>query len=82
MSMESSRGTGILKAGADLSSYQDRFAKVSGVGAVTVSTAKTDSVVGVIRNTPVAGEGVDLADEGIMRIVAAEAITAGGQELS
>lgn len=67
---------GNLVAGADLSTKQYRFVKLSGVTVVAV-TGTTDRVLGVLLNKPLSGDPCEILVLGVTEIVANEAVTAG-----
>lgn len=73
---------GVLTANADLSTKQYYFAKVTGVNQVGLAAAATDQIVGVIQNKPVSGAAVELTVDGVTKVVASAAITAGDKVTS
>ncbi len=66
-----------FKASADLSAKQFLFMLVSGVDTCTVTSAATDTVLGVLQNKPASGEAADVRCYGIAKVVAGGTVTAG-----
>lgn len=66
-----------LTASADLSTKQFLFVKMS--GALTVDVCATDGelAVGVLQNKPTSGKEATVETDGITKVKASEAITAG-----
>jgi hypothetical protein len=64
-------------AGADLSSYQFRFVKMSGVDTVVLAEDSTVPVVGVLLNNPTSGQSASVAYEGFCKVKASAGITQG-----
>ena len=65
-----------VAAGADLSTKQFTFVKISGTGVISVAAA-TDVPVGVLLNAPTSGKTAEVAVSGIVKLKASAAITAG-----
>ena len=67
--------------GADLSTYKNRWMKVSADNTVSLATAVTDSIIGVLDDTPYAAAGAQAAVRmsGTAEIVAGAAISAGAK---
>jgi len=65
-----------LAAGADLSSKQYTFVKMSGTGVVGAAAA-TDVVIGVLQNAPTSGKTAEVAISGVTKLKASAAISAG-----
>jgi hypothetical protein len=65
-----------LAAGADLSAKQYTFVKLSGTGVISVAAA-TDIPVGVLQNAPASGKTAEVSVDGIVKLKASAAITAG-----
>jgi len=64
-------------AGADLSTNQYNFMKISANMTVVVCAALTDIPVGVLQNNPPSGGAAEIMVSGITKIVTAGALTAG-----
>lgn len=73
---------GVLTASADLSAKQWLFVKVSGAGTVTVCAASTDVPVGVLQNKPTSGQEAEIDMDGITKVVAGAAVSAGAEVMS
>jgi hypothetical protein len=67
-----------IPAGADLSSSQYTFVKISGTSAIAVAAA-TDVPLGVVVNTPKSGQTAEVVVSGIVKLKASAAITAGAK---
>ncbi|NBS62298.1 MAG: DUF2190 family protein [Microbacteriaceae bacterium] len=67
-----------VAAGADLSSSQFTFVKMSGTTAIAVAAA-TDVPVGVLVNTPKSGQTAEVVVSGIVKIKASAAIAVGAK---
>jgi hypothetical protein len=66
------------KAGADLSSYQNRFVYISGVKTIGLCTTEGMKADAVLQDEPsAAGTGCKLAASGIVFVLSGEAVTAG-----
>lgn len=65
-----------IPAGEDLSGAQYTFVKIDGTGVVQCDGA-TDAPIGVLLNDPESGETAAVAIQGIVKVVASAAITAG-----
>lgn len=79
---ENMRKLGSLTASADLRTHQYKWVKLSGAGTVTVCAASTDEPIGVLLNKPNTGEAAEIATDGIVKVVAGAAITAGAALMS
>jgi hypothetical protein len=66
-----------LTAGADLSSYQHHFVKITGANTVGLCTATTDIPVGVLQNAPTSGGAAEIMVSGITKLSSNAGITAG-----
>ncbi len=62
-----------FKAGADLSAGQHLFVSLDGNGDVVVSGAGARSM-GVLQNKPTLGQGCDVVDRGVSKVVAGAAV--------
>ena len=71
-----SQSTISLAAGADLSSKQYTFVKLSGTGVISAAAA-TDVVIGVLQNAPTSGKTAEVAVGGITKLKASAAISVG-----
>ena len=71
-----SQSTISLAAGADLSSKQYTFVKLSGTGVISAAAA-TDVVIGVLQNAPTSGKTAEVAVDGITKLKASAAISVG-----
>ena len=65
-----------LAAGADLSAKQYTFVKMSGTGVISAAAA-TDVVIGVLQNAPTSGKTAEVAIDGVTKLKASAAISAG-----
>lgn len=65
-----------LVAGADLSSAQYKFVKISSGNAV-VCAAATDRPIGVLQNAPASGQEAEIVVVGGTKVIAGGSITAG-----
>lgn len=65
-----------IEAGADLSTKQYTFVKLSGTTVISAAAA-TDLPIGVLVNDPASGETAAVAVSGIVKLKASAAITAG-----
>lgn len=65
-----------LVAGADLSAKQYTFVKMSGTGVVGAAAA-TDVCIGVLQNAPTSGKTAEVAIDGVTKLKASAAISAG-----
>ena len=65
------------RASTDLSGSQYLAVKISGVRTVTVCTAITDKVFGILQNTPAANQTAEIMASGRTKMVANAAIAAG-----
>lgn len=63
-------------AGADLSSKQYTFVKISGTGVIAAAAA-TDIPIGILQNAPTSGKVAEVAISGVSKVKASAAITAG-----
>lgn len=69
---------GGLIAAADLSSYMDRFVKITAANTVNVCSVDGEFAIGVLKNKPnAAGVAATVEMAGVTKVVAGEAITAG-----
>ncbi len=68
-----------LPAGADLSSYQFRFVKISG-GAVVLSGAGNDAI-GVLLNKPTSGDAAQVQIGGVAKVQADAALATSGAKI-
>lgn len=70
---------GVLKATADLSAKQYTFVKVDTANndQLVQATDEADTVVGVVQNTPAAGEAVQLRTVGITKVKLGGTVTRG-----
>ena len=69
-----------FKAGADLTSSQFRFVKMSAQNTVVVATAGTDKIIGVLMNAPALNDVARvtlLNAQGTTQVVASAAIAVG-----
>ena len=69
-----------FKAGADLTSSQFRFVKMSAQNTVVVATAGTDKIIGVLQNAPALNDTARvtlLNAQGTTQVVASAAIAVG-----
>lgn len=64
-------------AGADLSSSQHLFVKVSGAGVVLAGDG--DEAAGVLQNSPISGEAASVAVSGMVKVVAGGTIAVGAK---
>ena len=64
-------------AGADLSSKQYRFVKMSADNTVVVCAGATDAPIGVLQNNPISGAEASVLVVGGTKLVASAAIAAG-----
>ena len=65
-----------IEAGADLSSKQYTFVKLSGTTVISAAAA-TDLPIGVLVNDPASGETAAVVVSGVVKLKASAAITAG-----
>jgi hypothetical protein len=65
-----------LSAGADLSSKQYTFVKMSGTGVISAAAA-TDICIGVLQNAPTSGKTAEVAVSGVTKLKASAAISVG-----
>lgn len=65
-----------IPAGADLSSKQYTFVKLSGTDVISAAAA-TDLPIGVLVNDPASGETAAVVVSGVVKLKASAAITAG-----
>lgn len=65
-----------IPAGADLSTKQYTFVKLSGTSVISAAAA-TDLPIGVLVNDPANGETAAVAVSGVVKVKASAAITAG-----
>lgn len=65
-----------IEAGADLSTKQYTFVKLSGTTVISAAAA-TDLPIGVLVNDPASGETAAVAVSGVVKLKASAAITAG-----
>lgn len=68
---------GQLTAGADLSAKQYHFVKLASATTVDVCSAITDKPIGVLQNTPTAGQAAEVCIFGITKVVADGILAAG-----
>lgn len=66
-----------LKAAADLSTHQFKFVKITAVNTVNVCAAVTDIPIGVLQNTPTAGQPAEITAIGVTKVSSDAAIAAG-----
>lgn len=66
-----------LSAGADLSSHQYKFVKISAANTVILCAAVTDHPYGVLQNSPVQGQAAEVCCHGLTKVIANQAISAG-----
>jgi hypothetical protein len=66
-----------VEAAEDLSSYQYQFVKIDTSGKAALLDTALDIPVGVLQNTPVAGEGATIRTLGISKMVANAALDEG-----
>lgn len=66
-----------LVAGADLSSNQFYFVKLSAAKTVVACSAVTDVPIGVLQNAPASGEAAEVCAVGMTKVSADAAISAG-----
>lgn len=66
-----------LVADADLSAKQFYFVKVTGAGQVGVCSVDGELALGVLQNKPISGGAATVESDGITKMVASEAISAG-----
>ena len=66
-------------AGSDLSASQYLFVALASDGAADVTSNATAAILGVLQNDPAAGEAASVATGGVVKLVAAAAITAGAE---
>ncbi len=66
-----------LKAGADLSSSQYKFVKLSAAGTVVACDGATDRPIGVLQNKPTSGQAATVVTIGVTKIQPDEALTVG-----
>jgi hypothetical protein len=67
---------GVLVAAADLSAHQFKFVKMTSTG-VALCSAITDTPIGVLQNTPTAGQPCEIMVSGVTKVVTAAALAAG-----
>lgn len=65
-----------LTAGADLSSDQYKIVQLSAANTVTLATATTQAVIGVLVNAPGSGEAAQVAIQGVTKVIAGGAVGA------
>jgi len=65
-----------LPAGADLSSSQYHFVKLSGTGVIIVAAA-TDAPIGILMNDPASGETAAIAVSGVVKVKSSGTIALG-----
>jgi uncharacterized protein YaaQ len=65
-----------IVAGADLSTHQYKFVKLSATG-VILPAANTDVVIGVLQNSPRLGEVAEIAVSGVSKVKMADAVAVG-----
>jgi hypothetical protein len=68
---------GTLTAAADLSGKQYYFVKLASESTVNVCSAVTDVPIGVLQNTPAAGESAEVAIFGLSKVSADATLAAG-----
>ena len=68
---------GTLTAAADLSSKQYYFVKLASATTVNVCSAVTDVPIGVLQNTPAAGESAEICIFGLSKVSADATLAAG-----
>jgi len=68
---------GNLTAASDLSAKQYYFVKLASATTVDVCTAITDKPIGVLQNTPTAGQSAEICIFGITKVSADGNLTAG-----
>lgn len=79
MAFEQPLGKSTFKANADLSGKQFHIVKLTANNTVDVCSAATDRPVGILQNTPKAGEAAEVLWSGISKLkVGAGAAIAGG----
>lgn len=66
-----------LKAGADLSSKQFYFVKLSAEGTVVVCSGATDIPIGVLQNKPESGQDAQVMCIGVSKVSADAALSVG-----
>lgn len=66
-----------LVAGADLSGAAYLWVKLNADGQAVPCTAITDAPVGVVQNSPRAGEEAEIVVQGVTKVIGAAALSAG-----
>ena len=66
-----------FSASADQTGNQYKFVKISGPLTVTVCSAITDPIFGVLQDEPLSGEAAEIVSTGITKVVAGGTVTAG-----
>ena len=66
-----------LTAGADLSSSQYKIVQLSSANTVTLATAATQTILGVLVNAPGSGEAAEVAIEGVCKVIADGSVAVG-----
>ena len=66
-----------LKAGADLTTKQYYFVKLSAANTVDVCSGATDKPIGVLQNTPDNGDAAEVCWCGVTKVSADAALTVG-----
>jgi len=66
-----------LTAGADLSSGQYKIVQLSAANTVTLATASTQTILGVLVNAPGSGEAAEVAIEGVAKVIADGSVAVG-----
>ena len=65
-----------LTAGADLSGDQYKLVQLSATNTVTLASAVTQAVIGVLVNAPASGEAAEVAIEGVVKVIAGGSVGA------
>lgn len=74
---------GDLVAAADYrTTGQYRFVRLSAANTVATTTLATQPIIGVLNNTPNAGEAAEVVFAGECKVIAGAAITAGSEVMS
>ena len=68
---------GTLTAAADLSAKQYHFVVLASATTVNVATASTNAPIGILQNTPEAGQQAIVAISGVSKVVADGTLAAG-----
>lgn len=68
---------GTQVAGADLRALQFTFVKVNSSGQIVAATTSGGKVLGVLQNKPNTGEMTEVMVDGVSKVVAGAAVTAG-----